>query len=249
MFSRQRLHGATVFLSAGVPTSRHQGRYLRVTDAPARIDDAVKDLARAVFSEGGRLVFGGHPAISPLVAMVAGEYRQPAQIERTGRKEPTYTPIIIYQSLVFKDRMPEATREMELFRYAQVRWTEVAPGELDAQNSEQARQSLLTMRQKMISETQPIAMVCIGGMDGVIAEVELFRQLTLNRRGVFTLPSTGGAASILTKNEPIIGEVERSLLKTLYSQKEANDDPSMIPYPLIMQTIVERIAHIREIQA
>jgi hypothetical protein len=100
----------------------------------------------------------------------------------------------------------------------------------------------------MISETEPIAMVCIGGMDGVIAEAHLFRDLTRKHRLVFALPSTGGAASILTEDDPALAEVEQALSDTRHSVEknyETADDPPIIPYPLIMQTIVQRIADSR----
>jgi hypothetical protein len=97
------LDGRAVFLSASVPAAERSEAYRRVPDAPLRIDEAVVSLARAVFSHNGRLVFGGHPAISPLVAMVAAEYHD----------RPSAPPrIIIYQYRAFEGFLPDATLAM-----------------------------------------------------------------------------------------------------------------------------------------
>jgi len=56
---------APVFLSASVPDPSRHAAYFQ-TARPARIREAVTQLARVVLPHG-LLVFGGHPAISPLV--------------------------------------------------------------------------------------------------------------------------------------------------------------------------------------
>src|SRR5215475_14156218 len=98
------LRAKNIFLSASVPAPNRAQRYWRVANAAFQIEQAVVSLARAVFSEGGTLVFGGHPAISPLVAMVAGEYRQPLYAE--SREERLAAPIRIFQSRAFEGSLP-----------------------------------------------------------------------------------------------------------------------------------------------
>ena len=86
-----RLRGTTVFLSASVPD---RPGFERVPNAPFVIEQAVVSLARAVFAENGKIVFGAHPSISPLVASVAAEYHLPGAPEQD-------RSVIIYQSHAF----------------------------------------------------------------------------------------------------------------------------------------------------
>ena len=65
------LHQATVFLSASFP-SGERGEKFKPYD-PSGIADAVSALARSVFASNGRLLFGGHPTITPLILMIASE--------------------------------------------------------------------------------------------------------------------------------------------------------------------------------
>src|SRR5580698_2066592 len=91
-----RLKNVVVFLSGSVP---NRPGFDKVEEAPFLIEQAVVSLARAVFAEGGRLVFGAHPSISPLVASVASEYRlagSPDEIR----------PVIVYQSEAFTEVLP-----------------------------------------------------------------------------------------------------------------------------------------------
>jgi hypothetical protein len=67
------LEGRAVFISASFP-SGDRGERFQPYD-PAEIADAVTAVARAVFTVGGKLVFGGHPTITPLILFVAEEHR------------------------------------------------------------------------------------------------------------------------------------------------------------------------------
>ena len=59
------------------------------------------------------------------------------------------------------------------------------------------------MRVRMITETAPVAMVCIGGMEGVEEEVSLFNEYASGP--VYVIASTGGAALRIADE----GEVKR----------------------------------------
>src|SRR3954463_3886992 len=91
----------TILLSASVPSSarseKYQENYTKIKNAQLHIEKAVIGLARNIFQAGGRLVFGGHPSISPLIAMVATEF----PISPGSTK-----PITIYQSLAYKKIIP-----------------------------------------------------------------------------------------------------------------------------------------------
>jgi SLOG cluster3 family len=243
-----RLRGVSVFLSASVPDPRRDQRFNRIADAPFHVEQAVVSLARAVFSEDGRLVFGGHPSISPLVAIVAGEYRDPNLTE--GGEERAPAPVVIYQSEAFRESIPHDTELLIQLGLAEEHWIKAVDGEhfVPGKGSahEQCPRSLIAMRLAMIEDTDPAAMVCIGGMEGVLLEAEMFRAERENRP-VFTLARTGGAASIIAnwrgRTVPIDSEITHEFLLHLEGTDETRAGAIEIqPYPLIMQTIIDRIA-------
>ncbi len=248
----KRLHGKTIFLSASVPTPKRAERYQRIEDAQFEIEQAVISLARAVFSENGRLVFGGHPAISPLVAMVAGEYREPRYLE-TGEQRPS-PPIRIFQSRAFEGHLPSDTLLMYRLGYATITWVDTAENEKfdpTAESESPCPRSLRAMREAMIRWTKPEAMVCIGGMDGVEREVEMFREFNKNAP-IYVLEKTGGASVVLANSRKdvrvidseVIGRIDR--LKAELFRPRVDVPPHevrpVVPYPLIMQTIVEEVS-------
>jgi hypothetical protein len=93
-----RLRDRCLFMSANVPEIERSESYPRVEDAHLKIDEAIISLARAVFFEGGRLVFSDHPSNTPLVAMIAGEYREPRFAEGEEREERESGNAIVYKS-------------------------------------------------------------------------------------------------------------------------------------------------------
>lgn len=246
---QNRLHGRFVFLSASVPTREpYRAEGVRRAD----VEEAVISLARAVFSEGGRLVFGGHPAISPLVAMVAGEYLSPPTAESS---ENRTTPILIYQSEPFREHLPSETLQMYRQGYASIQWTHGVGGEqflIERAGQLQCVKSLRHMRERMIQETKPEAMVCIGGMEGVEEELKVFAEF---RGGapVYVIASTGGAAALIANRRPSdhIRVIDRELHEQL-TERTHDGPPSAIrppeglhlppvAYAVIMQTIVTQI--------
>ena len=256
-FSLRRLRGRCIFLSASVPSPEaedDQFRSIRCFD----IDQAVISLARAVFSEGGQLVFGGHPSISPLVAMVAGEYREFQYAERL---HPDERPLVrIFQSRAFERHLPDETCLMFRLGLAQLEWTEAASNEIynpeDPRDPDmQCPHSLRDMRTEMIRRTRPDAMVCIGGMGGMNSEAVMFRELRRDAT-LYTLRKTGGeAASIASRiygvrtiDSEVLEEIEirRTALLESHGELPENRDPDdlpITPYPLIMQTIVDQLAN------
>ncbi len=193
----------TTFLSASVPNRPEWAGDIK----PAEIEEAIVCLARAVFARQGRLVFGGHPSISPLIASVAGEYFAVDQSRQ-------FRPVIIFQSEFFRGRLPDETWDLHRLGWAEIVWTPIETWggvpDLDL--------SLHTMRRYMLLDPElagstlegipweatiarlglevPRAMVAIGGMEGVVDETAMF--LRDNRKApVFCFWTTGGAAQRL----------------------------------------------------
>jgi hypothetical protein len=196
-----------IFLSASKP-SRDLYKFplasRKLERTSVEIEEAVVSLARAVFSYGGRLVFGGHPSISPLVASVAAEYF-PARHIAKGRE-----PVWIYQSKAFQRVIADSTRTLEDLGYARIHWIDRFVNEefqSELAGEEQCLESLGLMREALIhlqtsgdlpaiSPPQtPLAMVAIGGMEGVVREARLFLERTTSP--IYALRSTAGASAKL----------------------------------------------------
>lgn len=210
------LAGHAVFLSASEPSEHRDKNYRSIPDAFARIEEAVLRVAGAVFSAGGTLVFGGHPSISPLIGYLCAQYQQPipAEGEKTfqGRSErPSAGPRVeLWQSEAFRQTWAEPSERLWKMPGVAVTWTPAEAGERfdeTLQGKPQCVESLFRMRREMIERTQPIAMIVVGGMEGVEEELVLFRKVC-PRRTVYTLPSTGGAARILVEQRQDVAGVK-----------------------------------------
>src|SRR5438045_3972849 len=100
------LQGRSVFLSASYPSIERAPEYFQTAD-PDEISHCIVAVARAVISADGRLVFGGHPSVSPLVLMIANEYARCRQ----GFQKDAPPRILVYQSAVFDSHIPPATKQ------------------------------------------------------------------------------------------------------------------------------------------
>jgi SLOG cluster3 family len=247
------LRGRTVLLSASVPSEKRAERYRRIDQAAFEIEQAVISLARAVFSEGGRLVFGGHPAISPLVAMVVGEYREPRFAESIEERQTG--PVQIFQSRAFEGYLPDDTLLMYKLGYASIHWVDAVGLERfqpDAEGAETScPNSLRRMREDMFERARPDAMVCIGGMEGLEEEVDLGLKRT-PPLPIYILERTGGAAALLrergnprlrTIDTEVVTDLERMRAKSQHEPlADMPNRRALVPYPLVMQLIVEEVS-------
>jgi hypothetical protein len=157
-----------IFLSASVP-ERQPSLYV---PEPTAIADAVRALVVETVRDR-RLVFGGHPAISPLVEYAARSLGAVDQVE-------------IYQSRFFENIIPPIAKT-----FPNLRWTPAVGTDKPA--------SLLRMREEMIQSHTFVAAVFIGGMDGVEAEWDLFGKIYPHVPR-FPVASTLGAAWLLWQN-------------------------------------------------
>jgi len=143
-----------VFLSASVPEPTSEF----AADAdPFLIQFAVREFMTTVLGRRP-LVWGGHPAITPMVWAVCEDlgvdYSQAVQL---------------YQSGYFKDEFPE-----ENARFNNVVVTDKIT---DAEGKPDLAASLRHMRERMFGETEFEAAVFIGGKQGILDEFELFFSL------------------------------------------------------------------------
>jgi|KBSMisStaDraftv2_1062788.scaffolds.fasta_scaffold283059_2 hypothetical protein len=237
-----RLAGRYVFLSASVPY-RDLDVYRKPEWAHLDIEEAVVSLARAVFAEEGRLVFGGHPSISPLVASVAADY-YPVSL---GARMDAEAPVSVYQSSCYEGYIPDTTRLLREMGLAEIVWTGAEEGERydPLIPGRQCVQSIFHMRDQMLKEKNPVAMVAIGGMDGVEDEASRFLSRRDIPRPVYVFRSTWGAAARLAESRQpglIVAEDRWRKIMPPSVEEGRYRQRAMVPYALIMQQLVGEIA-------
>lgn len=171
----------TIFLSASIPDPKRNPRFFETADVVA-IGDAVHALCSVVLAAKDRLVFGGHPAIIPIVQRVAALLGRPKSVD-------------LYLSRFFEDKFPPAWRQFE-----NVVLTERGR-DLD--------HSIALMRGRMLAAAPFSAGVFIGGMEGIIDEWKLFR-VHHRRAAAWPVPTTGAAARVLFEDADVSGDRDHS---------------------------------------
>lgn len=172
-----------VFLSASVPLPQRDRLFFETADILA-IREAIKALVEVVLPVG-RITCGGHPAITPLLALFVRE----ARLESKG--------ITIFQSALFTGKMPP-----EISDFVDVRIVPAVGSDRKA--------SLTAMREAMLASRNFATAVIIGGMEGVFEELDIFLRRQ-PRAPVLPLASTGAAAAIIHQN----GEYDEQLSRDL----------------------------------
>jgi hypothetical protein len=173
-----------IFLSASIPYADRHPQFYDTADVLA-IRDSVRALAAVVIPKA-HLIWGGHPAITPLIRYV---------VERMTGEWKNY--ITLYQSRHFEKEFPE-----DNFAFENI---ELTPDYGDIPSS------VFQMRKKMFEENNFSAAVFIGGMEGVIDEYRMFREY-FPQALTIPLASTGAAARIVynefqnNKNERLVGD-------------------------------------------
>lgn len=162
-----------IFLSASVPDPKRHERYYTTADVVA-IRDAVRAVATVVLPHAS-LHWGGHPAITPLIRVVA----ESVGITGTDR-------IRLFQSEWFTAALPKDNAAFESYELTPRRDT------LD--------ESIEVMRHVMLDSAEFDAAIFIGGMEGVEVEFDLFRRRHPTAP-VFPVASTGAAARIVYERE------------------------------------------------
>lgn len=203
MHNRPSTDQGTVFLSGSIPDrNRWDGDY-----SPLEITDAVVAFARACLTRKLRIVTAAHPTLAPLLLYVAAEF--PA----TDRPQ-----VVIYQSLLFENILPTATRRFEEEGVGELIWTaatdgdEPSPGRWDA--------SLSEMRERMLAETGPWAAVFIGGMGGIKDEFARYSSL-YPKRPMYAVRRPGGEASRLMSGDhfpTLVDDDQRASYPTLWNR-------------------------------
>ena len=155
-----------IFLSASIPEERKNSKYFNSADVIA-IRDAVIALVRVALPTY-KLIWGGHPSITKLVANVLAH----SDINIQGC-------VTLYQSLYYERFFP-----LENNSVANI----ITTPDLGEQESSEEE-----LRERMIGGNNFYAGVFIGGMEGVEKEFEIFIQKHPHAK-VIPIASSGAAA-------------------------------------------------------
>jgi hypothetical protein len=162
-----------IFLSASVPLPERDPKYIGTADIIA-IRDSVIALATTVLPKH-RLVWGGHPSITPLIYYVMQNLNLNIQ-----------NHVLLYQSLFFKDKFPPDNNKFENIVFTE--------------NVGDVHSSIQHMRNRMFSENKFSAAIFIGGMDGIEVEYNMFIKYHPDAL-ILPIASTGAAAKLVYDNQ------------------------------------------------
>jgi len=158
-----------IFLSASVPLPERDPKYIDTADIIA-IRDAVIALATVALPHH-RIIWGGHPSITPLIYYVMDKLDMNIQEH-----------VRLYQSLWFSDKFPEDNNKFENIEFTE--------------RKQSVATSIEHMRIRMFSENVFSAAVFIGGMNGIEDEYKLFSAYYHNAL-LLPVASTGAATRIV----------------------------------------------------
>lgn len=158
-----------IFLSASIPLPERDFKYYGSADIIA-IRDAVIALTSIVLPNH-RLIWGGHPSITPLIYYVMEKMKLNIQEH-----------VILYQSRHFEHLFPEDNNKFENI--------------ILTENLGDIPNSLLRMRERMFSENEFSAAIFIGGMEGILEEYNMFIKY-YPKSILLPIASTGAAAKII----------------------------------------------------
>lgn len=161
-----------IFLSASIPLPSRDAKYIETADIIA-IRDAVIALTTVVLPHH-RIIWGGHPSITPLIYYVMEKLDMNIQQH-----------VKLYQSLWFKDVFSPDNNKFENIVFTK--------------KEDSIPASLKLLREQMFSENEFFAAVFIGGMNGIEDEYKMFREY---HPDVILLPvaSTGAATKLVYDN-------------------------------------------------
>lgn len=156
-----------IFLSASIPLQKRDPQYIETADIIA-IRDAVIALTTVVLPRY-RLIWGGHPSITPLIYHVMEKLKLNIQEHVT-----------LYQSIFFEKYFPKDNN-----KFKNIVLTDIVDDDRES--------SLLHMRSRMLGESEFAAGIFIGGMEGVEEEYDMFIKKH-PKALVLPIASTGAGA-------------------------------------------------------
>lgn len=203
---KHRLGGKMIFISTSIPDSEDKSDAVQSQQTEQRIHSAVIAMARRVFYEGGWLVFRWHPSLSPLILLTLRHYRTPefgANLPTDSARESNGPGVTMFQSEVCRrtDTDIHSADHRNGRSGVKLVWTDAVDDEgvtVVAREQAQKLKSIYRMREQMIAETMPDAMVMIGGTNEITEEMTIFQRIRPGKP-VYLFETTGGAAAMLAQ--------------------------------------------------
>ncbi len=161
-----------VFLAASIPLPDRDRKFYDTADIIA-IRDSVRALATVVIPNA-KLIWGGHPAITPLIRFVL-----------SAMKIDLKEHVTLYQSKFFEKSFPK-----DNFFFEDIK---LIPANINREKS------MVDLRNVMIKDNDFKVGIFIGGMEGVIEEFKLFQESHPNAL-LLPFASTGAAAKLIYDN-------------------------------------------------
>lgn len=163
-----------IFLSASIPLPERHPKYYDTADIIA-IREAVISLVTVVLPHH-RIIWGGHPSITPLIYFV---------MEKMGLQNKIQDHVTLYQSEYYKDKFPADNNKFE--------------NVILTDNLGDIPSSIQHMRIRMFAENKFDAAIFIGGMDGIEVEYKMFNEYYPEAL-ILPIASTGAATKIVYDN-------------------------------------------------
>lgn len=176
----------SIFLSASIPNlDKEENREYYDTADITAIRDAVLALVYVCLKLDIRIIWGGHPAITPIVYEAIRNYEEKERscsdsLTDDEIKRNIQRHVHLFQSSWYKDDFPEDNNKFE-----NVTLTDITDGNYE--------KSMRHMRSEMLHSADISAAIYIGGMGGILDEDELFQEYYPSRPA-YPIASTGGAA-------------------------------------------------------
>jgi len=158
-----------IFLSASIPSKERNPKYYGSADIIA-IRDSIIALASVVLPNN-RLIWGGHPSITPIIYFLMEKFNLNIQEHVT-----------LYQTRFFEPFFPKDNN-----KFQNIVFTDDL-GDRD--------KSIFHMRERMFQENKFSGAVFIGGMKGIEDEFEMFRAFH-SEAVLLPIASTGAAAKLV----------------------------------------------------
>lgn len=175
----------TIFLSAGVPNlNKEENRQYYETADLTAIRDAVLALVYVCLELNIRIVWGGHPAITPIVYEAIRNFEGKKQKSLNALTDDKLKKYIQNHVRLFQSSYYEKDFPKDNYKFDNV--TVIEKKETDSE-------SLLIMREIMLKSADFSAAIYIGGMKGIIEEDKEFHKL-YPHKPTYPIASTGGAA-------------------------------------------------------
>lgn len=172
-----------LFLSASVPYGQRAANFPPAE--PYLIQYAVREFALSVLGKR-KIIYGGHPSITPMLWAICQELN----LEPKDHFE-------LYQSRFFDEQFPDENKRFDNVVF------------VDKKSTKQ--DSLMAMREQMLSRKNLTGGLFIGGMEGIIDEHDMFARYN-PKASILALRSPGGAADTLAQKLNLQHQQEEATL-------------------------------------